>query len=101
MMTEVYHMTAKNSPTVPKSKKSITLEKEIETKVRKIQARLIEKTDQNWSLSVVLNILVTAGLMQTKKIGRAEWQKIKSLVDNKTISFDDSLISDFVKKMAE
>jgi len=36
---------------VPKSKKSITLEKEIETKVRRIQARLIEKTDQTWSLS--------------------------------------------------
>jgi hypothetical protein len=62
---------------------------------------LIEKTDQNWSLSAVLNILVTAGLMQTKKITRAEWQKIKSLVDDKTVSFDDSLISDFVKKMAE
>lgn len=91
----------KNLSMVPKSKKSITLEKEIETKVRKIQARLIEKTDQNWSLSVVLNILVTAGLMQTKKTTRAEWQKIKSLVENKSISFDDSMISDFVKKMAE
>jgi hypothetical protein len=101
MMTEGYDMTTKNLSTVPKSKKSITLEKEIETKVRKIQARLIEKTDQNWSLSVVLNILVTAGLMQTKKMSRAEWQKIKSLVDDKAINFDDSLISDFVKKMAE
>jgi hypothetical protein len=101
MMAEGYDMTAKKLSAVPKSKKSITLEKEIETKVRKIQARLIEKTDQNWSLSAVLNILVTAGLMQTKKITRAEWQKIKSLVDDKTVSFDDSLISDFVKKMAE
>lgn len=100
-MAEGYDMTAKKLSAVPKSKKSITLEKEIETKVRKIQARLIEKTDQNWSLSAVLNILVTAGLMQTKKITRAEWQKIKSLVDDKTVSFDDSMISDFVKKMAE
>jgi hypothetical protein len=48
-----------------------------------------------------LNILVAAGLMQTKKTSRAEWQKIRSLVDSKAISFDDSLISDFVKKMAE
>lgn len=85
---------------IPKSKKSITLEKEIETKVRRIQARLIEKTDENWSLSEVLNILVTAGLTQTKKMTKSEWEKIKSQVHNKTISFDDSTIMDFVKKIA-
>lgn len=82
-----------------KSKKSITLEKEIETKVRRIQGRLIEKTDRSWSLSEVLNILVTAGLQQTKKMNRAEWQKILQSVDNKTINFDDSTISDFIKKI--
>lgn len=53
-----------------RSKKSIALEKEIETKVRKTQARLIERTDQNWSLSSVLNLLVSAGLQQTKKMTR-------------------------------
>ncbi len=88
------------STTSPKSKKSITLEKEIETKVRKIQARLIEKTDQNWSLSTVLNILITGGLMQTKKMTSSDWQKIAMLVENKTINFDDSLINDFTKKIS-
>lgn len=83
-----------------KSKKSITLEKEIETKVRRIQGRLIEKTDRSWSLSEVLNILVTAGLQQTKRMSRAEWQRILQSVDNKTINFDDSTISDFIKKIA-
>lgn len=90
----------KTSPTVPKSKKSITLEREIETKVRKIQARLIEKTDQNWSLSTVLNILVTGGLLQTKKMSSSDWQKIAAMVDNKSINFDDSLINDFTKKIS-
>ncbi len=91
---------AKTSPTVTKSKKSITLEREIETKVRKIQARLIEKTDQNWSLSTVLNILVTGGLLQTKKMSSSDWQKIAAMVDNKSINFDDSLINDFTKKIS-
>jgi hypothetical protein len=50
---------------------------------------------------VVLNILVTAGLMQTKKMSRADWQKIKTLVEDKTVTFGDELISDFVKKMSE
>jgi hypothetical protein len=94
-------MNTKSITKVPKSKKSITLEKEIETKVRRIQARLIEKTDQNWSLSSVLNILVTAGLMQTKKMSRNDWQKIRTLVENKTVSFDESMIMDFVRKIVE
>lgn len=83
------------------SKKSITLEKEIETKVRKIQARLIEKTDQNWSMSGVINLLISGGLMQTKRMSKNDWQKIKDLVDNKTILFDESLIADFVKKLSQ
>jgi hypothetical protein len=87
------------SPIIPKSKKSITLDREIETKVRKIQARLIEKTDKTWSMSMVLNILVTGGLLHTKKISRAEWQKIRSMVEQKTIDFDDHTITDFVKKI--
>gem|GEM_PF-1553496 len=86
--------------TVPKSKKSITLEKEIETKVRRIQARLIEKTDQNWSLSTVLNILVTGGLVQTKKMNVNEWKKIRNMVETKSINFDDSIINDFTKKIS-
>jgi hypothetical protein len=91
----------KDSPTIPKSKKSITLEKEIETKVRKIQARLIEKTDQSWSISMVLNMLVTGGLIYTKKISKSDWQKVREMVEQKTVSFDDSMIADFVKKIAE
>lgn len=90
---------AEKTGKVPKSKKSITLEKEIETKVRRIQARLIEKTDQNWSLSTVLNVLVTGGLLQTKKMSRADWQKVRNLVEDKSVSFDESTISDFVKKL--
>ncbi|HXW02586.1 MAG TPA: hypothetical protein VD828_04360 [Candidatus Nitrosotenuis sp.] len=92
-------MATKPSTSVPKSKKSITLEKEIETKVRRIQARLIEKTDQNWSLSTVLNILVTGGLLQTKKMSKNDWQKIRDLVERKAINFDESTMMDFVKKI--
>ncbi len=92
-------MATKPSTSVPKSKKSITLEKEIETKVGRIQARLIEKTDQNWSLPTVLNILVTGGLLQTKKMSKNDWQKIRDLVERKAINFDESTMMDFVKKI--
>lgn len=84
----------------PKSKKSITLDREIEIKARRIQARLIEKTDKSWSMSMVLNILVTGGLLYTKKCSKSDWQKIRSIVEQKTINFDDSVITDFVKKIS-
>jgi hypothetical protein len=38
--------------------------------------------------------------MQTKKMTKSDWEKIKSLVHNKSIDFDDSTIADFVKKIA-
>ncbi len=87
-------------PITPKSKKSITMDREIEIKVRRIQARLIEKTDKTWSMSMVLNILVTGGLLYTKKLSKKDWQKIRSMVEQKTINFDDSVITDFVKKVS-
>ncbi|HEY8109237.1 MAG TPA: hypothetical protein VIG05_00010 [Candidatus Nitrosotenuis sp.] len=87
-------------PIIPKSKKSITLDREIEIKVRKIQARLIEKTDKSWSMSMVLNILVTGGLLYTKRMSKEDWQKIRSMVEQKTINFDNSVVMDFVKKVS-
>lgn len=87
-------------PITPKSKKSITMDREIEIKVRRIQARLIEKTDKTWSMSMVLNILVTGGLLYTKKLSKKDWQKIRSMVEQKTINFDDAVIMDFVKKVS-
>lgn len=82
-----------------KAKKSITLENDLEDNVRRIQARLIERTNKNWSLSIVLNMLVAAGIQQTKKMNRNDWQKIKNTIENRTINFDDSFIMDLVKKL--
>lgn len=49
---------------------------------------------------MVLNILVTGGLLYTKKLSKSDWQKIRSIVEQKTINFDDSVITDFVKKIS-
>jgi hypothetical protein len=82
-----------------KAKKSITLENNLEDNIRKIQARLIERTNKNWSLSIVLNMLVAAGIQQTKKMNRNDWQKIKQILEKRTVNFDDSFIMDLVKKL--
>ncbi len=85
---------------VNRTKKSITMDPEIETKARKIQAKLIEKTDKGWSVSVVLNILAVGGLLQAKKMSRDDWQKALSMIETKTVRIDDSIISDIIKKLS-
>ena len=92
---------AKDTPRqTQKAKKSITLENKLEDNVRKIQARLIERTNKNWSLSMVLNVLVATGIQQTKKMSRNDWQKIRQIVEDRTVNFDDSYMMDLVKKLA-
>lgn len=50
---------------------------------------------------MVLNILVTGGLTHTKKMSKSEWQKVRAMVEEKEVSFDDSMITDFVRKIGE
>jgi len=83
-----------------RSKKTITLEKEIEVAIRKIQAHLITSTDGYWSLSNVLNIVTVGGLIASKRLDRSEWQKIKSMIEAKKIDFDDKTVRDLAKKIA-
>lgn len=83
-----------------RAKKSITMDPEIETKARKIQAKLIEKTDKGWSVSVVLNILAAVGLAHSKKMSRDEWQKVLAMVEGNAVKVEDSAIFDIVRKLA-
>jgi len=85
---------------VVRSKKSITMDPQIETGARRIQAKLIEKTDKGWSVSVVLNILAAIGLAHSKKLSRDEWQKVLSMVEDNAVKVEDSAILDIVKKLS-
>jgi hypothetical protein len=82
-----------------RTKKSITIDPEIESAARKVQARLIEGTNKSWSVSIVLNILVLAGLAHAKKLDKQEWQEIISMIEGREVKIKDSTIADVVKKM--
>ncbi len=83
-----------------RSKKSVTLEKEIESALKKIQSHLIVSSDGYWSLSNVLNIVAAGGLIASKRFDRSDWQKIKSTVERKRLDFDDKTVRDLAKKIA-
>lgn len=83
-----------------RSKKSVTIEKEIESALKKIQSQLIVNSEDYWSLSNVLNIVTAGGLVASKRLDRAEWQKIKSTVEQKKLDFDEKTIRGLAKKIA-
>jgi hypothetical protein len=83
-----------------RSKKSITIEKEIESALKKIQSQLIVSSEGYWSLSNVLNIVAAGGLIASKRLDRSEWQKIKAAVEQKKLDFDYKAIQDLAKKIA-
>jgi hypothetical protein len=83
-----------------RSKKSVTIEKEIESALKKVQSQLIVSSEGYWSLSNVLNIVIAGGLIASKRLDRSDWQKIKSMVGQKKIDFDDKTIRDLAKKIA-
>ncbi|MFY9300570.1 MAG: hypothetical protein WAO91_05225 [Candidatus Nitrosotenuis sp.] len=83
-----------------RSKKSMTLEKELESALKKIQSQLIVSSEGYWSLSNVLNIVAAGGLIASKKLDRAEWQKIRSAVEQKRLDFDEKIVRDLAKKIA-
>lgn len=83
-----------------RSKKSVTIEKEIESALKKIQSQLIVSSEGYWSLSNVLNMVAAGGLIASKRLDRIEWQKIKAAVEQKQLDFDDKTIRDLAKKIA-
>lgn len=83
-----------------RSQKTITLEKELEQALRRIQAQLIITTDDYWSLSNVLNLVSAAGIISSKRLGRSELQRIKAMVKAKKLNFDEKTVRDLAKKIA-
>ncbi|MEM2785555.1 MAG: hypothetical protein QXW38_07120 [Candidatus Nitrosotenuis sp.] len=83
-----------------RSKKSMTLEKELESALKKVQSQLIVSSDGYWSLSNVLNIVAAGGIIASKKLDRSEWQKIKAAVEQKKLNFDHRALQDLAKKIA-
>lgn len=92
-------MTAKTKSHL-RSKKSVTLEKGLEAAVRQVQSHLIANTDDYWSWSNVLNMLIAGGLVAAKRFDRSEWQRIKSMVEQKKIDFDEKTVRELAKKIS-
>ena len=68
------------------NRRTIMIDKEIESKVRDIQAQLILNTSTNWSFSTVANLLMLSGISNSEKLTREEVNLLKSFVAGESIS---------------
>ena len=68
------------------NRRTIMIDKEIESKIRDIQAQLILNTNTSWSFSTVANLLMLAGITSSEKLTKDDWGLIQSFVDGESFS---------------
>ena len=71
--------TSKKSGTI-RARRTITIDPDLEKKLRDIQGQMIVASNKNWSLSAILNVVVLAGIVGSSSLDKDEWKVIKSFL---------------------
>ena len=91
--------TSKKSGT-RRSRRTITIDVDLEKRVRDIQGQLIVASNKNWSLSAILNVVVLAGIMGgSSSLTNAEWNVIKSFLKGDKPNLRKFTISGYIKNL--
>lgn len=56
-----------------KTRITIMMDEDIQTKIKELQANLIESQNKYFSYSKVLNMVLLAGLLASEKLNREDW----------------------------
>jgi hypothetical protein len=87
--------------TPQKERRTITIDKELEAKLRDLQGQLIMAGNKNWSLSAILNGVVLAGIIGSPKLGKEDWKMIKSFLKKNSINLKRYPIKDYIENLSE
>src|SRR3989442_15806306 len=82
-----------------KRKRSITINTVLEEKLRDIQGQLIGSTKSNWSLSLIVNVLIISGLLALDKLSKEDFHKIKYFIESDKITFNHNTVRDYVEQI--
>ena len=82
-----------------KRKRSITINTVLEEKLRDMQSQLIGNTKSNWSLSMIVNVLIISGLLALDKLSKEDLHKIKYFIESDKITFNHKTVKDFVEQI--
>ena len=90
--------TSKKSGT-RRTRRTITIDPDLEKKLRDIQGQLIVASNKNWSLSAILNVVVLAGIVGSSSLDKDEWKAVKSFLKGDKPNLRRFAISGYVKNL--
>ena len=64
-----------------------------------MQSQLIGNTKSNWSLSMIVNVLIISGLLALDKLSKEDLHKIKYFIESDKITFNHKPVRDFVEQI--
>lgn len=73
---------------------TITIDDEIGTTLRKIQARLIEKFDKDISFTTIVNFVLFAGISGSEDFSEETWGEISKYLHEEQPSLDKEGLTD-------
>lgn len=86
---------------VSKGRRTITIDVNLEAKLRDIQGQLIMAGNKNWSLSAILNIVILAGIIGSEKLTREDWKIIKAFLKKNEINLKRYNIKDYLNNLLD
>ena len=84
-----------------KERRTITIDKDLEAKLRDLQGQLIMSGNKNWSLSAILNGVVLAGIICSPKLGKEDWKIIKLFLKKNNVNIKRYTIKDYIENLSE
>ena len=87
--------------TVQKERRTITIDVDLEAKLRDLQGQLIMVGRKNWSLSAILNGVILAGIVGSPKLSKDDWKIIKLFLKKKDVNLRRYTIKDYIKNLSD
>lgn len=81
------------------TRKTISIDGEIEVMLRELQSNFIRSDSKSWSLSRIVNLVLLSGLVGSNELSVDNWQLIKSYLDGKKMHLQDREIGNYVSHL--
>ena len=78
---------------------TISLDKEVEQKVKQLQESLSTYSGKVWSISKTINVLLVAGILSEGKFHINEWGLIQDFADGKRVFLQDAKLDEYVTNL--
>ena len=80
-------------------RRTVTIDKRIEDKLRDLQASLITSTHKDWSFTKIVNLVVLGGLLASRDFDERTWHRLKNFLEGNDINLDPDIVYSYANKI--